>query len=189
MGDISSIIANYVNVGDHFNDVYTREDYDNTFADYNIPFAIQQKNEKHYPSDYSVSDYPQFYTGEDYDNTLEDYLIFGNNQDFVSYSSDIVADYFPDFSTCFISQNKVRNFQVICYLKFYPETKSRRLDSDFFKIFEKSMKSSVFWAHCDLASNVDHYIDTKYIGNGKVELDSNSWEFNWWERDFNIHIY
>ena len=126
---------------------------------------------------------------EDYDNTFEDYNMPINYDDAKNYDDDFIGDYFPDFSTCFISQNKVRNFQVICYLKFYPETESRRLDSDFLNIFEKSMKSSVFWAHCDLASNVDHYIDTKYISNGEIGLNINSWEFSWWERDFKIHIY
>ena len=146
----------------HFNDFYNREDYENIFEDYHNQYILDYHGEAFYNS-----------------QLCEDQL----------YQGDECRDYFPDFSTCFIVQNKIRNFQVICYLKFLPEGRSKNIDSDFFNIFEQSTKSSVFWAYCDIASIVDHYIDTEYITDGEIIQDYNSWLFNWWERDYNIYIY
>ena len=75
------------------------------------------------------------------------------------------------------------------------------LDSNFFKIFKKSKKPSVFWAYCDLASLMNDYAQIheteklqmliKTVSSGKIQahtIGTNVWDFNWWERDYNIHV-
>ena len=121
---------------------------------------------------------------EDNEKSWADYVLTVKHD----YDHFDIEQYVPDFSTCFISQNKIRNFQVVCYLKFGTKAISKKLDSDFLKIFEKSLKSSVFWAHCDLASNLNQYIATKYISGGKISRKTRTWSADSWERDSQIHI-
>jgi hypothetical protein len=116
----------------------------------------------------------------------EDYLLTSN---YLGMDYFDIEQYVPDFSTCFISQNKIRNFQVICYLRYVTIFTFKKPDSDFLKIFAKSVKSSVFWSHCDLASNLDQYIATKYIRSGKISRKTETWSPDSWERDYQIHNY
>jgi hypothetical protein len=104
---------------------------------------------------------------------------------------------YPDFPTCFVAQNKEKNFQVICYLKFFPKERSKHLDSDFFKMFDESKKPSVFWAYCDLGSLISQIVSPVYIQNyvrtGRIDVTFRSWyipefPYGWWARDYTIHI-
>jgi len=123
----------------------------NIFMEINI-------NEKHFNDDF---------IREDYDNTFNDY----DNSTFQVYEDFLSDDdYYPDFPTCFVAQTKVKNFQVICYLKFFPEERSKKLDSNFFTMFEKSKKPGVFWAHCDLASQISQFVSPVHVSNGTVQV-------------------
>jgi hypothetical protein len=91
----------------------------------------------------------------------------------------------------------VKNFQVICYLKFFPEERSKKLDSKFFTMFEKSKKPGVFWAHCDLASQISQFVSPVHVSNGTVQVTftgelsyllMRAVPYKWWARDYNIHI-
>ena len=122
--------------------------------------------------------------------------LFDDSYDYYYYYSD--PNYFPNFPTCFIAQKRVKQFELICYLKYFPEDRSKNLDYDFLNIFQKSEKPSVFWAYCDLASLMNDYAQIhdieklqmliKTVSSGKIQAHTNVWDFNWWERDYNIYV-